>query len=158
LLKYLQDNGIDRPTSIPLDQVPPECAETMRQRAAITGRDVPDTFDITEEWLLTARARSRHGERYDFADLAFPEFDQITFDSAESFARRAEELLANPERRESLCRRMQACVNELFTYDALIPKLIAFITDHLRSAAGQRSRNLSTVISGNATRRDPRPS
>ncbi len=133
LVRYVQERGIDRPMRIPLDQVPPECVETMRERAAVTGREMPGTYDITEEWLLTARARRRHGGRYDFASLAFPDFERIAFDGAESFARRAEHFIENPDERQALAGRMQEAVNELFTYDALVPRVVNFIRQALRS-------------------------
>ena len=77
------------------------------------------------------RAGSLKVQQSLFPSLAFADFEAITFDGPESFARRAEHFLAHPEEREAIVRRMQASVRELFTYDALVPRIVSFVRGKL---------------------------
>ena len=89
--------------------------------------------EITAEYLLERDSRREEDQRYDFANLAFTDLEQITFDGPEAFVKRAEHFTKNAEQRRRITRQMQQAVNELFTYDALAARLIRFIRRQLQA-------------------------
>jgi len=140
LEKYMREHGVTRPTRVPIDRFPEDYRRTMRRRVALTGRPLTDFAEITEEDLLEHGARRERDQRYYYANLAFPDLDRINFDGPESFRRRADEFIADPQRRRAIARRMQQAVHELFTYDALVPRVISFVSEVLTAqvpAAGR---------------------
>jgi len=135
LRRYLAEHGIDRPTRIPIDQLPADYVEARRQRLLAAGRPIPDFIEITAKYLLERESRCKEDPRYDFANFAFTDLEQITFDGPEAFVERAEHFMENAEQRRRITRQMQQAVNELFTYDALVARLIRFIRRQLRAAS-----------------------
>jgi len=133
LQQYLIEHGIDSPTRIPIDRLPEEYVKTWQQWYRDAGRSIPDHIEITVETLLGYSARYKEDIRYNFSDLAFPELDQITFDSPEAFAERAEHFINNVDDRQRITCQMHSAVKELFTYDALALRLIRFIRRQLHA-------------------------
>ena len=139
LRRFLVDRDVREPVRIPHDELPAEFVEGRRRRLAQMGRPIPDYLEITPEYLLEQDPRRGDDRRYDFADLAFDGFERITFDGPDSFAQRAEHFLKHPDQRQEIVGQMQASVRELFTYDALVRRIIAFIRGGLeqkRSGSG----------------------
>ena len=132
---FLRERGIDRPARIPFEEFPPDYVEMRRRLAGITGREVPTEVEISEEMLLKMRTSTQQTRRYHRANLAFPDLDRLVFDSAESFARRAEWFLEHRDERDAISRRMQEAVNEMFTYDALVPRILGFVAERLGHTA-----------------------
>lgn len=131
LRRYLSARGIRRPTRIPMEQMPADYVAFRRQRAAATGRPEPREVIIDEAYLLEQDPYREGDRREDFASLAFPDLGRITFDSPRCFAEQAEYFIAHPDERREIVDRMRASVRELFTYDGLIKRLIAFLRDRL---------------------------
>jgi hypothetical protein len=128
---YIVENGLDRPGRIPMHQFPPAYQEGRRLLAQRTNRAMTECVEVTPELLLEQRTRRRMDPRCAFADLAFPDFTQLVFDSPESFAQRVEFFLAHPGERGRIGAGMQATIRELFTYDVLVRRIVAFITAEL---------------------------
>jgi len=133
LQRYLLEHGIDRPTRIPIDRLPADYVEARRKRLLAAGRPTPDYIEITAEYLLERDSRREEDQRYDFANLAFTDLEQITFDGPETFVQRAEHFMEHAEQRQRITGQMQQAVNELFTYDALVARLIRFIRRQLQA-------------------------
>ena len=100
------------------------------------GQPPPESVEITRQLLLLSYEHSLHDERYRYANLAFPGFDRVVFDGPESFARRAERFIENPDERHALAQAMRKGVHELFTYDAIVRELMQFLSDGLRESVG----------------------
>jgi hypothetical protein len=115
--------------------LPDEYVDFRRQRCALIGEELPEMLEITEGILLDKSLRDLEDERYNYANMAFPGFERITFDSAASFADRAECFLNRPEERKTLVEEIQAAVHELFTYDALVKRIKPFLTKRLNAMA-----------------------
>jgi len=135
LRRYLAERGIRKPTRIPMDQMPADYAEFRRRRAAETGRPEPREVVVDEPYLLEQDPYREGDRRQDFASLAFPDLERLTFDGPGSFSRRAGHFLAHPEERREITGWMRAAVQELFTYDALVKRLMAFLRERLRAGA-----------------------
>jgi hypothetical protein len=125
--RFLVERDVREPMRIPYDELPAEFVEGRRRRLALTGQPIPDYLEITREYLLERDPRRDGDRRYDFADLAFDGFERITFDGPEAFAQRAEHFLKHPEERQEIVRQMQVSVRELFTYDALVGRVVALV-------------------------------
>ncbi|HSW44619.1 MAG TPA: glycosyltransferase [Phycisphaerae bacterium] len=132
--RYLLDRDIRGPRRVPIDELPSDYIEGRRRRDALMGRATPAFIEITREYLFEQNPRSGDDRRYELAELAFPGFERITFDSPGLFARRAGHFIAHPEERADIVRSMQASVRELFTYDALVNRLLAFLREGLSRA------------------------
>ncbi len=131
--------GLDRPGRVAIAEFPRGYREGRERLAQCTNRAVGEYVEITEELLLEQRTRRQDDPRYHFADLALPGYAQLTFESPESFAERAGHFLGHPEDRARLAAGMRASVHELFTYDALVGRIVAFVTSGLqRQANAQR--------------------
>ena len=130
--RFIEQRGITKPTEIPLSEFPDDYIATRHERAALRGETVPESVQITAEVLLEMKARAFDPPRYHYANLAFPGFDRITFNSREQFAQRADHFLSHADERQSLITDMQASVNELFTYDALVPRIVDFLKSSLQ--------------------------
>ena len=131
LRRFLVERDVREPTRIPYDELPADIAAGLRRRLALMGQPPTDTIEITAEYLLERDPRSNDDRRYDLADQAFDGFERITFDGPEAFVERAEYFLKRPEERQEIVRKMQASVRELFTYDALVGRIVAFVRNGL---------------------------
>ncbi len=125
--RWLIEHEVCEPTRIPIDELPADWVEGRRRRDALLGRQTPDVIAITREYLLERDPRKQDERCFDFSEVAFPGFERITFDGPASFGERAEHFLSHPDEREAIAARMQARVRELFTYDALVERLLAFV-------------------------------
>lgn len=135
LNRYIEENGIDRPTTVSLAELPADYVEARRRRRALIGEETPDHIEITEELLLENELGALEDERYQYANMAFAGFDRVTFDDAASFAERAEHFLNHPDERAELAEGMRTAVHELFTYDALSARIRHFLTERLTAMA-----------------------
>lgn len=134
LVDYVTTQGIDQPTQIRVQDLPDDAIVALREHAAATGGVLPDTIEISAKFLLELKSRHGTDKRYHHAGSAFPRFAEVTFDSAEAFAARAERLLTRPDERDAIRCEMQQAVSELFSYDVLMPEMIAFVGESLRKA------------------------
>ncbi|GJM25976.1 MAG: hypothetical protein DHS20C16_23910 [Phycisphaerae bacterium] len=63
----------------------------------------------------------------------FPRFREIVFTSPKDFETQAESFLKNTDRRQAVLKELQECVQERFTYDAAINRVLSAFRNHLRS-------------------------
>ncbi len=129
--QFLERRGITAPTTMPLDDLPGDYVRSYRESCALTRRPVCDPLPISAEILLEHRIRCHADLREYYAGLAFPDFEKLTFDTPESLAARAEAWLDDPDRRNATSRRMAGVVRDLFSYDALVERLLAFLRQRL---------------------------
>lgn len=134
-LAFLRERGICQPGEIPLSDLPADYVESLRERSAQTGTAMPDRLTITRESLLRQRMWAMLGPRLTHASRAFPGFERVVFDGAASFAERAEWFVTHPDERRALIAGMRQAVNELFSYDAVVARLIPFLTEALGSSS-----------------------
>jgi hypothetical protein len=132
--RWLQDQGVSCPTRIPLDALPPELAAHLRDSAVAAGREPPAALDVTRKLLLELELRRRTDRRYCYANLAFARLERITFEGPDQFAERADHFLAHPDERDATVRQMRQTVDELFTYDALVTRLLDCVRARLASS------------------------
>lgn len=130
-MRYLAEHNINQPARIPIGDLPSGWVEGRRRRDEMIGRTTPDSIEVTPEFLVEHDPRYEEPLRFRFPAVAFPNFESMTFDGPETFARRAEHFLAHPEEREVMVRGMQASVREMFTYDALASRILAFVRGRL---------------------------
>lgn len=132
---YLAEHRITEPTQIPVSAFSDAYREALHKRCALTGREVPDRLMLSPAALLDYRTRRQRDKAHYYANLAFPDLERISFDTPESFAKRAEHFLAHPDERAEITRNMSQTVYDLFTYDALVPEVIEFVRDSLQRQA-----------------------
>jgi len=134
--RYLAEQGVDRPTTIPNDHLPAEFVEMRRRRFEETGRPLPEAVEVTEAFLLQQDPRRQDDFADEYASRAFRDFESITFRDAAGFAERAEFFMAHPDRRRAVIAAMREVVVRRFSYDALVARLVAFLRDRLVRYAG----------------------
>lgn len=135
LLEFIRRAGITEPTRLPADALPPEYNEARARTARVTNRPVEPEVEITPELLLMAAAPEAIEARDAYASLAFPRFAEITFADPVEFATRAERFLSDRAAREEIVQGMRTAVEELFTYDALVRRIVPFLAKGLAETA-----------------------
>lgn len=128
LHRALDDAGIGRAA-----ELSPGTHGELAGALAQVGRDFDIPPDEPEHALQFVRL---HGTWPYPADV-LPDFDQITFADAASFAAAAERFLAQPHERVRLAERMRAAVIARFSYDALCDRFLRFHAGWLALQGGQ---------------------
>ena len=136
------------------------CGRSLRrliQRMGELGIDTNEAFaacaDTTVSALLgefygahTEHMRSHYPNLFDilnvsaeslFADEVFDDFERIVFDSAESFAQRAELYLSDEQTRIASAGAMREKVLQHFSYQAAMRRFLGAMTTYLQDAAAQ---------------------
>ncbi len=125
--RWLVEHEVREPRRISNGELPADFVEGRLRRLEMTGRPTQDFLDVSAEYLLEQNPWDPGDRRFNCAEMAFEDLHRITFDGPASFAERAEHFLSHPDEREAVTARMRAQVRELFTYDALVPRLLAFV-------------------------------
>ncbi len=82
------------------------------------------------------------------ASQRLPRFLEITFDTEEGFAERAEFFLAHPDQRATIASKMRQAVHRQYTYDGLTESLLEFIRERLSEPQAFKVRRDADVPAG----------
>lgn len=123
-----------------LDRMPPDAAGRLRHYRMLRGQALETPIVVNEATLAAARSLSiRPAERQPW--VLWPELDEVTFASYDEMAGRFEHFIAHPEARQQIAQRMRARMLEHFGYEALMRRLLDWLTERLGAAAGHARRN-----------------
>ena len=115
--------GVDAPAKLracadpELQEAVAACAEYSADPLSFDGDDLLKALRLQLENFSTSEA--------------FPRFDEIVFDDAESFARLADRFIGDPAARREIAQGMHQVVREQFTYDALMRRFLEFHAGYL---------------------------
>lgn len=125
---FLAERDIREPTQLSLEEVPREYVAMKQRTNALIGETMTDHIQVTMSYLLQHGPLADPSRRDQYAGEVFKDLKDITFDSPEQFAERAEYFLNHPDQRQAIVDRMKTTVNDRFTYQALLSRLIEFVT------------------------------
>jgi len=106
-----------------------ECIEPIR-------RDYLRTADTARHAIEFLRAN----QTLDYPVEVFDRFDEILFDSPESFAQRADRFLVDPAERASIVRSWRETIASRYSYDASLKR---FLTFHAAALASDRAPTMA---------------
>ncbi len=129
--EFLSARDVATPTRIPVEELPAEYVEAWRDICRSQQQELPSHLEVTEAMLLRREKAAIEEDLYSYANLAFPGFEEITFDSQASFAQQAERYVTDEVGRRNIATRMQSRVLDYFTYEALMARAITFVQDAL---------------------------
>lgn len=113
----------------------PELAEALWELHRFMGHDARATlFRIDPEDNTMLESLEADGFRR-LAGAMFPQYGEVSFASAEEFARCADRFLADAEARRTIARAMRGVVVEHYSYGMLVDRLLAFVRRRLREQA-----------------------
>ena len=107
----------------------PEILALLAELARLKGRD-PFGLGVP---LVTSMALSADGDYCNSARSIWPEYDQVSFDSAETLRARLGHYLNHPDERDGLAAAMRRRVVDRLTYTATTRRLLDFIAADLRA-------------------------
>jgi hypothetical protein len=107
----------------------PEIHQLLGQLAKLKGRD-PFSLGVP---LVTSMALAADGDYTGSARSVWPEYDQVSFDSADSLRARLGQYLKHQEEREAITKTMRQRVIDRLTYTATTRRLLNFISNDLRA-------------------------
>jgi hypothetical protein len=107
----------------------PEIRKLLGELGRLKGRD-PFSLGVP---LVTSMALAADGDYTGSAKSVWPEYDQVSFDSADTLRARLTHYLEHREEREAITRTMRQRVIDRLTYTATTRRLLDFISNDLRA-------------------------